>query len=259
MPRVSAAVLSAVFCLLGFCCAAEETPPAAVPEKAPNAVDLLVRVNEVYRNCASYRDTGTAGTIFFEKGKESFRSKLTFTTAFRRPDRFRFEYKADMLENMPGGGGLLMKAMGLFVNREDRYIVHSDASGVRTWWSINKPKEQKEESLDMALAGATGVSKGTAHNIPALLFPWGVTGRKVTFLKEPVLLEDAVQDGFPCHRISEGKPEAGAGTVLWIDKASLLIRRIDEKSTLDSGTTTEETILHKPETNCEIPDRELAF
>jgi hypothetical protein len=72
-----------------------------------------------------------------------------------RPERFRFEYD-DPTPEKP-------------------YIVWANAGVIRTWWYV-KPGEERQPSLSDAIAGATGVSGGSAHTIPTLLLPDRIGG-----------------------------------------------------------------------------------
>jgi hypothetical protein len=130
-----------------------------------------------------------------------------FKTAFVRPDRFRFEYT----ETAPDG---LRK----------RYIVWRSGSRVQSWWDI-APGIEEPESLGLALAGATGVSGSSAHTIPALLLPREVTGRRLTDMTDIKRIADAPLRGVDCFRL-EGRFAKLPRTV-WVDRKTLVIRRID--------------------------------
>jgi len=114
----------------------------------------------------------------------------------------------------------------------------------------------------MAIAGAAGVSDGTAFYVPKLLMPEDVNGR--TFLDSTnwAMLPDADESGHACHRVTRKISRDGSET-LWIDKAQLLVLRMDESRTIDGGRNgrfkTEQTIVYCPETDIDIPDTELAF
>src|SRR5690606_3823763 len=105
----------------------------------------------------------------------------------------------------------------------------TDGKEVQTWWDI-KPGIQKPESLGRALVGATGVSYGSAAWIPALLLP-GEVWRSITQIRGAKLADDGQVGAHECFRI--------AGTygrnpmTIWIDKKSHLIRRIDQKLSIE--------------------------
>src|SRR5437764_1480130 len=96
---------------------------------------ILAAVLERYAGFSSYRDRGQVTTRFIHLDDSSWHTTIRpFSTAFVRPDRFRFE----------------------FLNRHgdeewNRYIVWAEGKEVRTWWDIGSRFEQPE-SLSMAIA-----------------------------------------------------------------------------------------------------------
>src|SRR5262249_17383190 len=153
-----------------------------------------------------------------------------FSTAFVRPDRFRFEF-----EDANG-------------RRKKRCIVWADGADVRTWWDV-RPGLRQESSLGLALAGATGASGRAARPAPGMLLPEVVGGRLLTDLTQLQRLEDAKLGEVDCFRVQgrsridvnpaareqtrqvfrrvTGKewvePMSGPET-LWIDRATFLLR-----------------------------------
>ncbi|MCX5770618.1 MAG: hypothetical protein NTZ09_10145 [Candidatus Hydrogenedentes bacterium] len=213
--------------------AAEQTAAAT------DAASVVKQMAQTYSACKSYRDSGTSVTKFL--GDTPHENKIQFKTAFRRPTDFRFEYNSE--------NGI----MG------DRMIIHRDQTGTRTWWSIGAGEQAT--TLDMAIAGATGVSDGTAFNVPTMLFPEEVGGWSFTSREGWTALPDAEENGRPCCRVTR-KEEKGDYETIWIDKSTFLLMRIDERRTIDGkrGTfVTEQTTLYRPEINVDIPDADLQF
>ena len=200
------------------------------------AVEVLERMAKAYAGCKSYRDSGAVKTVFIEATGNRTVEK-PFTTAFVRPDRFRFEYKEE-------AGG-----------QERRYIVWRKGKEVQTWWDV-KPGVEKPESLNLALAGAAGVSGLSSHRVPALLLPKEVEGRRLMDMTEAKRVEDAKLDKVDCFRI-EGK-FADRPTTLWIDQKTFLVRRIDAQKKFDNFRT-EETTTYDPVIDEEMPDKKLEF
>ena len=164
-----------------------------------------------YATCKSYRDSGVVTNDF---GPHSAGDRFPrhvdvkpFRTAFVRPDQFRFEYD----DGTP----------------EKPYIVWAKGGEVRTWWYI-KPGVEKLPSLDLGIAGATGVSSGSAHTIPSLLLPDQITGAKLSAMTDLTRLPDETLDGTPCFKL-EGKYGFGnQPRTVWFEKATFLVRRIAE-------------------------------
>jgi len=114
------------------------------------------------------------------------------------------------------------------------------------------PKFEMEESLDLATAGLTGISLGTAHNIPALLMLNIISGRKLTQITGGKSLVQEKLGEKECYRL-EGL-YGDEKMTLWIEKHSFLILRIVEQVTLDGKSHTQ-TTTYDPTMNEEIPDR----
>lgn len=198
----ASAVTRGVVCLMLVACA---TPAAPVSPKPMTADDILRATADTYAHARSYTDHGQQTTTFH--GKPSFVATKTFQTAFERDGRFRFEYRE---EGDPARA----------------FVVWSDGSHAQISWYV-KPGILDAKNLSFALAAATGVSGGTAHNIPALLMP-AVGGRLVTSIDHPVREADETIDGQPCFRISGSAHQASF--TLWIDVRSHMVRQIRERS-----------------------------
>ena len=201
------------------------------------AQQILDRMATTYATCKSYRDSGVVTNDFGpHSAGDNFPRHVDvkpFRTAFVRPDQFRFEYD-DATPEKP-------------------YIVWAKAGEVRTWWYI-KPGVENPSSLDVGIAGATGVSSGSAHTIPTLLLPDQITGAKLSAMTDLTRLPDETLDGTPCFKL-EGKYGFGnQPRTVWFEKATFLLRRIAGQSGLNKSTTD-----YRPEVNKEIPVKELEF
>ncbi len=245
-PRRSPTLRS--FLLCGLLATVGATAGAAAsastaPKDGLNAGQVLSRMAETYRGASSYQDEGEVTTVFYEARGERTVVK-PFATAFVRPDRFRFEFRTVRGEQ-----------------EEDRMIVWEQGGAVRVWWTA-EPEEKKAASLDLALAGATGISGTSAHAVPSLLLPDRVNGRRLTELDEPARLEDATEGGVDCFRIQgrfggrAGAP--GAPMTLWTDKASFLLRKIETEKQFPKFRATE-TLTYRPTLNGSIAPRQLEF
>jgi outer membrane lipoprotein-sorting protein len=203
---------------------------------ALTAQQILDKMAETYATCKSYRDSGVVTNDFGPRpGSAATYPRHVdvkpFRTAFVRPDRFRFEYD----DTTP----------------EKPYIIWAKAGDVRTWWHV-KPGEETQTSLEMAVAGATGVSSGSAHTIPALLLPQKVGGRRLMALTDLKRLPDETLDKTACFKL-EGM-FVNRPTTLWLDKATFLLVRMVQDSGLTLGTT-----VYKPQRDIEIPAADLEF
>src|SRR5262245_59269314 len=109
-----------LFFLAFIACSLFRAAPSAVAiEPQPDALsahELLDRMALSYANCQTYRDTGVVKTIFFQaNGKRTINKP--FSTAFIRPNRFRFEYRERRGDE-----------------DENRYLIWSNGLQVQTWW-----------------------------------------------------------------------------------------------------------------------------
>ncbi len=112
-------------------------------------VDAKIILTQLYRKygeCQSYSDFG----VMWEPGRSGRR--IEFMTHFIRPDKFRFEWKT--------------------TDRDERkYAIWCNSAGAYECYHFNDYKTEHVNSLLLAVAGATGISKGTAHRIHSLLLP----------------------------------------------------------------------------------------
>lgn len=227
--------------------------------------DLMEEMAARYASCACYRDSGTVVTEHLRADGNTTKSVRPFQTALVRPHRFRFEFRDRFNDAEPW----------------QRYVVWRDGTAVRTRWDVTG-REESPESLDLALAGATGVSAAAAHTIPALLLPNDVSGFRLPQLVDLTFLESHIIAGEACLRISGRHPPrsaqqeariqemslrrtgraaprvVAAPTILWIHEATLSLWRLEDEHKFDTfvaRTTTE----YSPEFNGIISDEDLAF
>jgi RNA polymerase sigma factor (sigma-70 family) len=216
------------------------SPPRVAKQAKLSAKQIVERMAKTYADCKSYRDSGMVKTLFV--GPVGNRTvEKPFTTAFVRPDRFRFDYKE------------------MIGDEEKRFLIQAKAKEVRTWWDV-KPGVEKPESLALALGGAAGVSSLSSLNIPQLLLP-DKMGRSRLVLAEPKRAEDAKLGKVDCFRV-EGKfganPMRRQRLLLWIDKKTYLVRQIDEQALFDDFRT-EQTTTYDPTIDGKIADKLLEF
>jgi hypothetical protein len=215
---------------------------------ASTANEIMTKVAQVYRDCRSYSDSGVVKTVFFSKNDKDLDEK-PFTTAFVRPDQFRFESTSNppkLNVQLP----LKFKDM--------KFIIWQKGNDIRTWWTI-EPGKKKEISLSMAIAAATGISGGAAHTIPALLMPTEVGGQRITEYGQYKRIADAKLDSANCFCI-QGKLNASdsEAITIWIDKTTYLIIRIDEANKFPDFRT-ESTTTYNPKINITIDKDKLTF
>lgn len=242
---------------------AQQQPNASSSEeKALTARQILDRVDAAYASCKTYRDTGVVRTVYFTESIGKHVTEEHFATAFVRPERFRFQY-FERKERPKRTGPILFARKESVLEDSPPYIVWRDGKDIRTWWHLHAGIEA-ERDLSFALAGATGVSGGSAHTVPSLLMPTEISGRKLTALPNAVRVEDSLLGQTSCYRIDgtialdRNENPKEQPTQIWIDRKTFLILRIDEQSQFDDFRT-EETTTYEPAFDGEIPEELLAF
>ncbi len=230
---------------------AAQEPPAGAAEAALTPVQILLRMEKAYRGFASYKDTGTVETTILTEGGRAG-SDRPFATAFVRPDRCRFRVTDTGLGE-----------------RSSSYLVWWDGKEVRSWWDA-QPGVRHPASLREALAVATGISGGSSLRVPGLLLRVELGAGPL--LVAPERIADAPDRDVPCYRI-RGKSQKTPYTLamgaqqltvqdeeitFWIDRATYLLRKVEEDRTLDTYRSKSVT-LYAPQADVEIPPSELAF
>jgi len=228
------ACCATLFLVLGLLTANAGEPALS----ALTARQILDRMANTYQNCKTYRDSGSVKIVFVDSGGKRAVER-PFTTAFVRPDQFRYEYKDKVSGERP----------------YDRYIVWAKGKEVKSWWDV-APGVKRPESLGLALASATGVSGGSAHNIPALLLPKEVGGGRLNELTALKRLDDARLDDAVCFRVQGNYGQVPR--IIWIDQSSFLIRRVDQEDKYET-LRIESATTYTPAINEQIPAALLEF
>jgi len=172
---------------------------------------IIKKTAERYAAISSYQDSGVVETI----GGASLPARSTdifFKTYFTRPRKLRFEWT----DYSP------LSSVG-------RNIVWSD--GVKTFgfYSFEPDKIETKESLELGIAGATGVSRGSAHTVPNLLTN-EIGGFSLAELTKLTLKGQEQFEGEDCF-VLEGYHPNGEAWQLWIGKKDFLLRKLRTKST----------------------------
>jgi hypothetical protein len=180
-----------------------------------NAEDVLIRVAEAYRSFESYSDVGQMETLWQPGTDKERLSKLSFSTYFKRPNLFRFEW-CDY-SNEP--------------RLPDRVnIIWSDGKHFYTKYCFND-KPHRVRDLSLMVGGAAGVSSGTAPAISTLLTDQ-IGGLKLTNLKAPGYVGSEVVEGEECHHLND----SFRGTHIWVSKPRSIVLRIDNDYVIEAGS-----------------------
>jgi len=181
---------------------------------------ILKQTAARYAKYSSYQDDGLVITTYSEATGGQI-DKRPFKLFFSRPNRFRFEWLDYYLQN----SGRLN-------------VVWSDGADTFGYWEPDR--YEKKESLEMGIAGATGISGGSAYTIPRLLMPT-IDGWVLTELTKTNLAGKEIFEGELCYRI-KGLDLDGDLTEVWISKKDFLIRKVTTHSSFEDFSTVEEEI-----------------
>ncbi|HEX6277482.1 MAG TPA: hypothetical protein VFZ53_30775 [Polyangiaceae bacterium] len=223
--------LVAFSALVVGCGAAPVRPPAAAATKAPPTASSLVRATlDRYRAAQTYEDRGSSVTFFREDdGERTERSTLAFRTAFDRANgRFLFDYtKAHRESGDPTRG-----------------VIWRETAGDARAWASFRPEIQELEP-ERAIASLTGVSGGTAWNVPAMLFGIGSVwdrGPAARLADLPLVVERSEPvRGTACVKVSARRGEHEIS--VWIGTNDQAVHRIFERRRIVPKKRSPEEIL----------------
>lgn len=223
-----------------------------------SATEILEEMARVYETCQTYRDKGQATSVYADDGRERH-DEMVFRTAFVRPDRFRFELRFRFDESAR------WRCCIVWVSGEEVQTVDHDGPLAQLIQDAlaqdaSVPNSRRTDSfrmsLNMAIGAATGVSGGSAHIVPALLLPDLIGGVRLSELSSPQLIGSEVYERAYCFRV-EGQTPNGSIKRLWIEQASLLLRKVETRRVwAPNGTPS--VVAYEPQINVTIPEDDLA-
>jgi VWFA-related protein len=200
------------------------------------ATQILARTSSVYGSCQSYADEGEVSTRVIAAGSLSPRPMIErFSTAFVRPDAFRFE---------------LHIAMGSI---DQRYIAWKSGPLQKAY----RPTMFQQAPVEDTLVILFAQSRGSSLTVPALLMPdlFHGPGLFASFNSVTLKGEDKI-DG---HRVFKIEAQLRQEPLtLWIDANQFVILKVEQKSKI--GQFNHEIITkYRPVLNSEVSAERLAF
>lgn len=173
-----------------------------------NAREGLAALLERYRGLRSYADSG-----FVRPLKAGAEKTCWFETLFKEPQQFRFEF----VRPHP--------------YRPLRHLLATTVigtSGSHTYFFRHRTRSgrtvEQVETVELAVAMATGISCGSAHTIGSLLLT-SVGGLALQDLRRPRFRASRHFGGISCTVISAIHPTGGRVT-FWFGRDDLLLRRV---------------------------------
>ena len=202
------------------------------PDAELTADAILARMGNSYAGCHTYQDHGSVRTSEIP-GKQHSAETQAFSTVFERSGCFRFEYGPDKDNYVVWMRGRHVRFYGAASERMS-VLIRIGLFLLSVPGRLYTSLFAREQMLALALAGATGVSGGSAHHVPALLMPELKMRWPLTRLQNAERLEDGLLEDTRCFCV-RGK-YAGDAMLLWIEQATFLVRRIEQH--FNSGWTT---------------------
>jgi hypothetical protein len=217
----------------------------AIPAGASD--DLLARSRAAYAALRSYADTGIVTVETKVPGSALAVERHTFSTRFRTPRHFYFEFKKD------ANAG------------DERLAIWCDGGDFQGWWSATGVHEVYSGGRGVnAFTSAVFPTQGTASQIPPLLFPAAEMHGPLVDIKDVRVLGTEDAGGRPSHKIA-GVVQAHFGAArpvtIWIDADTLLVRKIVEETPVGSaaGNIDRVTTTFEPRANPELDDSRFRF
>lgn len=216
---------------------------AAAQEAEP---DALTPLRERYTTLQTYADTGT---VLFEQKWDaiSVTESGKFTTLYRAPRNFLFEYAED-----PDTG-------------TDRFAIWCDGGDFQSWWATTNQHVIYDGGRGAsAFLVAEYPTLSTSMAIPGLIFARADIGGPVAGLAD---IREAGQvdfDGRQLSRIEADTIVAGSvsrpqPTTLLIDSQTLLLHKIVEDTPPDFVGVNRRTTTFRPTADQEVDDNRFSF
>ncbi len=169
----------------------------------PTADEVLKKVAEKYKTIETYKAEGTVFTHADADGRKMV-LKTSFTMLLKKPNLYLISWSQT---------GLIPQSGAVWSDGTQPYLY----IGVTNTYA-------KMDSDEMALAGATGISGGTAHTVPSLFLPVFTQPAELSRLKDPQIEKSELVEGDDCYVIGGASPFSAKET-FWISKANHLIRK----------------------------------
>jgi len=208
-----------------------------------SADDVMARSRAMYASLKSYTDAGTVTTQYHSTIEEH-----KFTTYYRAPRLFFFEFRKTPKES------------------KERYVIWcADGEDFQDWWSTTGNASHHGRNPNV-FALSSYPTKGSALQIPPLLFPKAQLQGPISGLNKYHVAGTEDVDGRPCYKLvgelalaySTGAVTNAHPTTVWIDVETLLVRKVlEDTSTTGSVSTT--TTTFEPQANPDIDDSRFRF
>jgi outer membrane lipoprotein-sorting protein len=183
--------------------------------KSTTAKSIVRKMAAQYATASSYQDTGVVMDV---KGEAASQSEIVikFKTYFAHPHFFRFEWTA----------------RNIVTSEEQLSVIWNDGKQTFAYYSWDDPAVEEKEDIGSGVAGATGVSRGSAHTVPALLMK-EISGFRLIEMSKLSVLGEERFEGEDCY-VVRGYHPFNFPIDMWISKRDFLLRKTKEAS--DDGS-----------------------
>jgi outer membrane lipoprotein-sorting protein len=198
-------------------------PIVAQSQTKPDAKEILENMFKAYSRFASYQDEGILITTKDEATGGTI-EKMPFKTFYKRPDLFRFEWTDYAITKLGR-----------------TKVIWSNGKEAFTYWEPDN--YEKEKSLSMAVAGATGITSQTVNTVHDLLIQEEFESSRLKHMVNVSLVGEEEFEGVSCYRIKG--VEGDEPFDLWIGKTDFLLRKLRRESKIDDTLWIYEEIRRK--------------
>ena len=173
-----------------------------------SAKAFIAAVTATYRALPAYSDVGHIRSF-----RRRDRVTCRFESSFRSPALFRFAFESP-------------HPYRPLSHHVMRHVIGSAADGPYFFSRSydGKARLERDEPLDMVVAGATGISRGSAHTIAALLFT-EIGGFELEHLTRTRFRRNRIIGGIACKQVS-GLHPAGGRITAFVGQDDLLLRKL---------------------------------
>jgi hypothetical protein len=210
---------------------------------------VLARSRVLYGSLRSYADTGTVDVEFGPPGNV-INERHTFQTHYRAPRHFSFDFTAH--------------------RNVDRFVVWSDDVAFHTWWKATEIESTypKGQGTTAFVTGSVPTKNALMQIAPLLFTNAGLAGTLTEF-GEATSRGSELVGGRLCHKLvgiarsayRTGHEHNVRPTTIWIDKETLLVRKVFEDTPpgTPAGSVFRITTTFEPALNPALDDSRFTF
>jgi outer membrane lipoprotein-sorting protein len=212
---------------------------------------VLERSRAAYAALRSYTDTGVILTEMQPLGAGVLKERHTFTTAYRSPRHFYFDFHKN--------GGT------------ERYVIWGDGEAFHTWWSTTRTEDTYPRGQGAGAFAQGGYpTRGSALLIAPLLFAQaGLKGSLMNITEASAAGTEEVS-GRRCHKLVGLEQDTYGQTghafnvrrlTVWVDAESLLVMKLFEDTPrgAPAGTINRVTTTFEPQANPTLDEGRFRF